>query len=271
MDTSSLDSTPVTLLLPDVDGSVDWDVEMWTQAAKASALNITATVALALSAVGLMRNLVGRSDGLSPSRLSRIRARWGLVGSRDIGRCRPGPHTSVESRLECGLGFVAENDADVLRLDGHTYSVKQCINIRHFTVHGNMHPLRPITLHPNFVPALTDRIADGLNRFWRDLAVDTEARTALAKAQLAPLFVNARPVFIGDVYKLMAGHEPGTACASEARRPSPSVHRLNRTLIDFGSAPISTNEPPLMEGPREPRGNSDGRSDTCRAAERRIA
>jgi hypothetical protein len=200
----------VTPLLPEVDHFVDSDAEVWAKAATASGLPITSTDAMALFAVGLIRNLVEGAlachrDGYHAS------AHVGVLSAVEIlGRCRPGSHKDVTRRLQCGLRFLAEDHAVVVRVDGYSFNVQDCIDLRNFTVHGDKPHPRPISLHPRFVPALKDQIADGLDRFWRDLADDSNARDALAAARLVPIFVNSRdPIFIRDVYPMARRAEVG--------------------------------------------------------------
>jgi hypothetical protein len=127
-----------------------------------------------------------------------------------LGRCRPGWHKDVTRRLQCGLRFLAEDNAVVVRVDGYSFNVQDCIDLRNFTVHGDKPHPRPISLHPRFVPALKDQIADGLDRFRRDLADDPNARHALAAARLVPIFVNSRDsIFIRDVYPMARRAEVG--------------------------------------------------------------
>jgi hypothetical protein len=138
-------------------------------------------------------------------------AHVGVLSAVEIlGRCRPGSHKDVTRRLQCGLRFLAEDNAVVVRVNGYSFNVQDCIDLRNFTVHGDKPHPRPISLHPRFVPALKDQIADGLDRFRRDLADDPNARDALAAARLVPIFVNSRdPIFIRDVYPMARRAEVG--------------------------------------------------------------
>ena len=127
------------------------------------------------------------------------------------------PTLSSARLLRTGLRIAAgvpdeEEDPVVLEIRGTVYTVEDCVSLRNFTAHGAKHTGKPVLMLPELPGRLAELSLRRLNRWWAQISAgDEDARANLVEAQVVPITVGSRAVFVGDMVTVVApeGATPG--------------------------------------------------------------
>jgi hypothetical protein len=191
--------------------------------------SVTPLEAKAIYVVGMFRHLV-ESAGLCLSESHHLATYLLAMDAVELfGAVVHGRKDDPDVVAAAGLGYLIGTSKNVspdstFDTTSHgTYTVRDCINRRHFAAHGGHSFGTGIVFDPELTVRLLCRLVAAIDRWWDSLRQDRGARQLLGNADVVPLATAGSVLFVTDLLGplMQGGGSPGGQLRhEEAWRPA---------------------------------------------------
>jgi hypothetical protein len=199
----------------------DSQARLWAKAC--AGMPITALECKAIYVAGMLRHLV-ESAGLCLEERRHLPAYLLAMDAAELlGAVLSGRDVNSDEMATIALRYLANAPPDaqqdtVFEETPHgRYTIRDCLNRRHFTAHGGRKFPPGVVLDAALTVGLLCRLVAGLDRWWKELLENSGRRRLLANVDVVPLATGGSVVFVSELLDpLLDGATPGGALQHEA-------------------------------------------------------
>lgn len=205
---------PTRRLLGADQSMIGSQAELWAAVTEGSA--ITALESKAVYVVGMLRHLI-ESAGLCLTEGRHLPAYLLAINAAELlGSVVHGRKDKADAIATAGLSFVVgaptsgDQEVTFAETPHGAYSIRDCINRRHFAAHGGQRFGAGNVLDAELTFRLLRGLVEAMDRWWQGLRDGSVYVRSLANAEIIPLTTGGSVVFIAHlVDPLLDGAMPG--------------------------------------------------------------